>query len=263
MSAGADYRTAPSRLKWSRWLTADIGQRLYFAFNIAADGLRDLVVEGVKKRFPGQANDALPYLARDRNLDRGPSEPAASFEARLSTVFDTDATLGHPRELLDNVLPYLLPDTPLVRTVSDQAVWDTVSGGVWSKLYESGNWIWDGSVVVKWWRAWALIYTNTFTSTRKWGDGGKWGDKKGTWGSSATSTQVAAIRALCIKYKPANSYMVAIGIAFDHTLFDPTLTFGSSKLPDGHWGRRYKSVAGVATPSRPTCSVVCFWPGGK
>lgn len=262
MSA-SDYRSNPSRLKWSRWLIQDVGARLYFALAIGADGLRDLVVEGVRKRFPGQADDALPNLGRDRVVDRGPNEPAPSFASRLSSVFDTDATLGHPRELLDNLLPYLLPDVPLVRTVSDQAVWDTVTGGTWSKLYESGNWIWDGSAIVKWWRAWTLIYTGTFTSTRKWGDGGKWGDKKGTWGSSASSTQVAAIRALCLKYKSGNVFMNQIALVFDGTMFDPTLTFGSPKLPDGHWGRRYKSVAGVATPSRPTCSVVCFWPGGR
>lgn len=242
-----------------RWMQAFVSSRVFYTSGLVLDAMRTLVLTSLRARFPNvNQPDALPYLGRDRNLDRGPNESAESFVARLTTALDTFATWGHPRELLNALLAYLSPDTPLVRTVTDLSIWDTISSGTWSRAFES-NWNWDGAS--KWFRAWVVLYQSSFAPTRTWGDGGTWGDGNGSWGTSATPSQVQAMRNLVAKWKPTNIVVKNVLLAFDPTLFDPTKSFGDPSLPPGTWGRPYKSSGGNAVPTRPTDGSVAFLDG--
>lgn len=253
------YRNAPSLMGLPRWMQQFVSTRVLYTSGLILDALTSLAHTAVSIRFPSTAQpDALPYLGRDRNLDRGPNESDTSFVARLEEAFDTWATAGHPRELLGAVLAFLSPDAPIVRTVTDFSIWDTVVSGSWSRLYESSNWNWDG--LSEWWRAWVIIYQPSFDANRNWGVG-TWGDRSGTWGCTATATQVQALRNLVAKWKPTNIVVKNVLLSFDSSLFDPTKSFGDASLPPGNWGRPYKSSGGNAVPTRPTDGSVAFLDG--
>lgn len=241
------YRNAPSLMGLPRWMQQFVSSRVLYASGLLLDGMRSLARTSVLARFPSTNQpDALPYLGRDRNLDRGPNESADSFVARITAAFDTWATAGHPRELLSAVLSYLLPDAPIVRTVTDLSIWDTIASGTWSRQFEA-NWNWDG--VTQWWRAWVVIYTPSFGPSPTWGSF-NWGD--GTcWGTGASATQVQAIRNLVKKWKPANVVVPNVIVSQDPSLFDPAQPAGGGINPDGLFGRPYKTVGGVVVATRP------------
>jgi hypothetical protein len=258
------FRLMPSLpgMKLPAWLRARVSSRVLYTGGLILDALTTLDLAAVKARFPSTAQpDAIPYLARDRDLDRGPNESDAAIVGRISTSFDKAATTGHPRELLGAVLAYFSPSTPQVRTVTDLSVWDTISAGVWSRVFGTaggnGGWNWDGNT--RWFRAWIIIYSPSFTAPSTFAPGGrKFGDGL-TFGSSAKSGEAQALRNIAKKGKPANESLVNILVPFASTWFDPTQPAGGGINPDGSWGRPYKSVAGNAVPSRP--SGIAFFGG--
>lgn len=233
----------------TRWLRGKVGSAVHFAAGITNEALGKILIVGIQARFPStEQPDALPYIGRDRNLDQGPFESAASFATRCRFAFDTWSTAGHPRELLGAILAYLSPNAPILRVVGGLSIWDTLSSGVSSLLYASpANWNWDENV--RWWRAWPIIYKPSFGPSPKWG-AFKWGDGS-TYGSGATSTQVRALRNIVRKWKPANVVVPNIIVSFDPTLFDPTQPAGGGINPDGQFGRPYKSNGTVAVATRP------------
>lgn len=200
----------------------------YAAAGIGLDALAQWMVEGQQASMPGIGTpDALPYIARDRNLDRGPNETNTSFATRLSSAFDTWATAGSPGTLLQQLAVFFTPSTATpLRLVSNNATWHTINltTGVVTRT-QAANWTWDGLASTAWFRGWVIIdstagpwlpdyWSSTDSST--WGDGG-------TWGSNATLSDVAFIKSIVDKWRPANVAAQVI-VTFSSTLFRPTDT---------------------------------------
>lgn len=90
-----------------------------------------------------------------------------------------------------------------------------------------------------------------------WDDGTNW-----DW--TGTTQDAASLQRLCIQWKSAGCWIPWIIVAYDGTMFDQTLAFGSAKLPDstwGYWGKvasdaTYGTVYVAARPASSVCSLL-------
>lgn len=208
------------------WLQSFWSSRVQYGPGLALDAVAQWMLEGTKAALPGLGTpDALPYIGRDRNLDRGPNETDAAFAARLSAAFDTWATAGTAATLLQQLLVYFAPSTATpLRVVSNAAVWHDINlttGAVTKTV--AANWTWDALASTAWFRGWVIIDSSAgpwtvdlWSST----DGSVWGDG-GTWGSNASLADVTAIRSIVDKWRPANVAVPNIIVTFSNTLFLP------------------------------------------
>jgi hypothetical protein len=72
------------------WLQDPAGLAFLGALGARKDALVALAKEAVKARLPTFApDDALAEIGRDRDIERGPGEPDASYRARLRIAHDT------------------------------------------------------------------------------------------------------------------------------------------------------------------------------
>lgn len=88
------------------WLRRTVGGKVMAAFGSVLDDLVDRNVASVRARFPGEYDDALPYLGRDRVITRGPNEPASTYSARLLRWWDDHKTRGGPYAMLNQLAAY-------------------------------------------------------------------------------------------------------------------------------------------------------------
>lgn len=236
-SAFRDYARAISPTS----LQGPNGQRLMFTLAIEYDALADSAGYAVRFRFPSLApDDALPYLALDRQIDRGPNESRASYVQRLIEWLDLWRTAGSQRAILNALSAYLLPGSYTVETVNDSlpvqnvTTWDVSIGGADPPTHYQTtpfNWTWDALFVRG--RSWVIIYAGPWAQTPLIG-GFKLGD--GTvLGFNATVNDAPSIRAEVKKWKSAGDYVSQIIVAFDTAWYQPTHAIGAH-MPDGTWG---------------------------
>lgn len=90
--------TLPKVVPW--WLRSGVGGEILRGIGVLLDGRMSLVSQAVRRRLPGQNDDALPLLARDRVLRRGPAESAEQFAIRLRRWLTDHALRGNPYALL-------------------------------------------------------------------------------------------------------------------------------------------------------------------
>lgn len=231
--------------------------RYMFGMSVQFDALGDAASYAMRARFPLTApDDALPYLQQDRQIDRGPNEPRASYQQRLIEWMDLWRVAGGAPSVLRALSSYFLPSTTTVETVNDTTqdnltAWDVSVAGSdppTHYLESPGNWDWDGQRIPG--RAWAIVYNGPWALTQTWGDGSVWGDNDVT----PTADEAASLQSLVGKWKAAGCSVIWIIIAFDPSWFVPTLPAGDPLLPDGQWGPWYKVeiVLGARTyvPSR-------------
>jgi len=244
------------------FLQGYFGSRYMFCMAIMYDALADAASLAVRARFPDCApDDALPYLAQDRQIDRGPNEPRDSYDQRLIQWLDLWRHAGSQPAILQALSSYFLPSTTTVETVNDTTTddltaWDVSVAGAQPPTHyldSPGNWDWDGQRVPG--RSWVIVYNGPWAQTQTWGDGSVWGDDN----VLMTSEEGGALRGLVAKWKAAGNSVPWIIIAFDPSWFVPTLPPGSPLLPDGQWGPWYKVevVAGARTyvPSRTSTAL--------
>ncbi len=248
--------------------------------------LRDAFVErlrqGLLARLPqndrtGQttaADDALAAMGRDRRIVRGINESSQTYAQRLVRWLDDWRTAGNPFALMAQLAGYcglatgpgVAPGTrPSFRTVDVRGNWfSRAADGTLSVSLKQANWDWDGSptALANWSRFWVIIYPNGLWSTGpRWGDAGiNWGQPNNrTWGSTATTDEVASVKGIVADWKPAGTTCVNIILAFDNSSFNPFSSVDTAGLPDSTWGKWHKVAAGVSVPSR--LSTARYWDG--
>lgn len=233
------------------WLNGPVGQRYRYSMAVLWDALADASGYAVLSRFPLRTSpDAYPIMGADRQIDQGFSESGTSYANRLIQWLDLWRAAGSPTGVMLAILGLFLPTSVAIRTVDNSSNWNTyplaatpmpagasvpipptyVAGG--------GNWNWDGNTA-PWWRAWIIVYTGPLGITigPHWGDGGKWGDAGRLWGlSGITASQIATLRAVIKKWKPAHSWIVNIIFTNNTARFDPAAPAGGGVNPDGTWG---------------------------
>lgn len=240
-----------------------IGARYLYSLALQADWLTDRAVEGIKRRFPtyvldGQTQpdgDALALIGRDRTIPQGPAEPNTSYGIRLSEWIDDLKLSGNAFALLKQLQGFLSPNHATLRLVNNWGVWYTLNADYSTSLTLSPlvmnlpNWNWDNtgpwqptwSPLFAWSQFWVVIYCANglpFAVGPRWGDAGAICSPLRTWGTSATPSQVAAIRSLVATFKAAHSKCRNIIVAFGNpaSQLNPSAAAGAP-LPDGTWGR--------------------------
>lgn len=287
------------------FLLGPVGQKYMYTCSVLYDALADGAGYAVRARFPQYApEDALQWLAADRQIVRGPNESASHYVPRLIQWLDLWRHAGENLAIMLAVLGAVSPATPQVRMVQTsgetsvlwtRSQWDTYAAGADPfppgqtdptppyRQYEQtsppvgphlGNWYWDSALdpfYAPWmrWRAWLIVYSLSGSPwaapTATWGGGAKWGD--GTcWGWAGTNADAVTLTEVVRQWKSAHCWVPWILITYDVTMFDPTQTFGSSKLPDGTWGHWGKVVSdptygSVYVAARPSASTVSFLDG--
>jgi len=225
------------------WLTSGDGGKVTASIALLADDFTARARLGLLARFPLYAPDdeALAALGRDRMIVRGIDEPSEAYAARLSTGLDDLKTRGNPYTLLKQLRAYLQADC-VVRIVDRRGNWWTIAAdGTRSSSLDTGNWNWDGGSLSEWARFWVIIYpangTMPWAPSGNWGDAGLYGDglfghSDLTIGTTATTSQVAAVRQIIRDWSPRHAVCEWIIIAFDETTFTPA----GSTDPAGAWG---------------------------
>jgi hypothetical protein len=243
-------------LPW--WLNTGEGELVGFSIATLLDAVSARVRLGTYAKFPTYAPpDALAHLGRDRRIVRGLSETDENYAARLLRYLDDWKLAGNPFALMTQLRAFLGADLKM-RTVDNSGNWYSIdTDGTRTVNLAQGNWDWDGDAD-KWSRFWVIIYPNGYWSTITWGSGLQWGQPGLTWGSTATSEEVAGVRSIVTEWKPAGCRCPHIIIAFDNTSFDP-LT--GPVLPDGNWAESSKNSTGNQTASR--LSSARYWKGSS
>lgn len=241
MSAREWFVTAFYKM-WPSWLTTGEGELVLASLALLIDDYGERAYAGLRAHFPGYAPpDALPKIGRDRILVRGIDEPAEAYAERLTGALDDLRTRGSPFALLRQLRHYLQADC-VVRTVDRRGNWFTIAAdGTESYVQGALNWDWDGEPLTSWSRFWVIIYpvdgTDPWAVSGDVGDATLWGDglvgnAGRTVGTTATPSQVAAVRAIVREWKPAGTTCEWIIIAFD----DATFTPAGATDPSGDWG---------------------------
>lgn len=77
------------------WLRGPWAKKWANAFGLLADTIKDAAKDAVKARFVlGCPDDAVPYIASDREVDRGKDETLASWRLRTANMWETAQTYG-------------------------------------------------------------------------------------------------------------------------------------------------------------------------
>lgn len=228
------------------WFSKRVAQRYLWSIGLVLDAMKQKMENGIKARFPNVYTDeSLADIGNDRLIDRGPTEPAAAYGDRLSGAFDTWRSAGNAIKLLENVSAYFAPSLIPIRLVDDLGFWfelDPTTGAVTrtrpgptaapvgDKLRTQRaprNWYWDTSSATSatWrpWRAWVVVDASDGrwqqwyigTSQVVLGDGH-------TLGSTATADEIASIRRIVKRFKPAHVHVVNIVVTFSATVFRAT-----------------------------------------
>lgn len=104
------YRDLVRRLS-PTWLQTGRGQALMYSIAAQIDTLGDLLIGGIKLRFPGvYSYDSLPYLSRDRRIRRGRNEASATFATRLQRWLTDHRRRGSGVALLQQLFIHYAPD---------------------------------------------------------------------------------------------------------------------------------------------------------
>ena len=231
------------------------GFRLLYGFAMLADLGMQFVIEGLRARFPEQAPPgALPYLARDRRIFRGPVESDAAFAQQLVDWLTCWRVAGHAYALARSLQDFQTSNAPRVRIVTRGGVWWTLepTGELLYHRATPNNWDWDsltGGDPAAWWDIWVIVYPPTWATDGTWGDPGTWSAGK-AFGLDLASETVGTIRALVDQWKGAHARVVSLVVCYDAALFDPAAPPGDASLPDGRWGKWSKNVGGACVPAR-------------
>lgn len=227
--------------------------------------------------------DAVPFVARDRNLPPGFSELAKDYFKRAASWRQLWRASGRMRPMLQAIAGVWGPNPPKMRVVREfgwasdsipKARWTTRNpdGTFEDHIENPSNWDWDGEFIPN--REWLIIYAPTTTPVMGldgtyggilvpvWGESGVRPDgvfDKKTLGTSAWREYVTRTQHVVDLFKPAHVLVQNIIIAFDPASFDPTTPAGDPGMPDGTWGNWSKQEAGVQVPTR--LATARYWKG--
>lgn len=203
-----DYSAAT----WAPW-GADDGYlyRWHFVQGLTKDILAEGATQAVNVRFLtlSPPADALDQAARDRGIERGPTETSSTFATRLAASFDAYRYAGTEK------------------AIKDQLGYAGFPGAV---VYEDSDWVWDAATGTDWWRFWVVFPEGTFpyVTYPVWGFP-SWGGF--TWSDVATADQLATMCRIIHKWKPAHADLIKIIIVLSGHLWGDGYVWGS-----GTWG---------------------------
>ena len=154
------------------WLTTGNGYAYLYTLEACRDILCERAYEAMTIRLPGVGDPSnRPFLAFDRNLQQGPAETGASFDARLTGAFAAWGKAGSAGAVLEQLQAYMsnlqpgVASTPPLLTIVSNPTNTSPSYVTWTQLYQGdaqgapptlttvspGNFAWS-STAGTWWR---------------------------------------------------------------------------------------------------------------
>lgn len=238
------------------YLTGYQGQRYGATLAVMWDALGDGMAYAVRARFPDCCpSDALPWLAIDRQIDRGPNEAEASYRARLKLWLDLWRHAGSAQSVISALEIWWGGGVEIETVAQSQSVgtaWDYTmgSGTVTHQLVSPPNWTWDDTDVAP--RAWVIVQGGGYApSTLVYGAGVTFGNVY-CWGINAPTSFAPWVRSQVAKWQSAGAQVPWIIMSWDPTWFQPNSP--AAKLPDASYGdwAKVDTVGGVRVyvPSR-------------
>lgn len=205
-----DYQadSAPPALQHDRWraLTGTLGD----AKDAAAQAARDAAKTAIVSECP---DDALGHHAKERSLERYPTEDADAHRARLASAPTWLERVGTTAGLLV-ALAQTGYGVPAIHAANGPAPSWWV--GAWPPESEGnrppgwvGAWPIAAGDVAGWPSRFWVSLDDSVWSDETWGGGFDWGDNL-TWGSTATAEQVAVVKRIIRRWRPA--HCVCIGV---------------------------------------------------
>lgn len=214
------------------WLTGYWASRLLYSLAVHMDAAVELVVQGVRARFPtGEIPGQLARIGRDRVMRRGFYESDGTYAKRLPGWLDVRRVATNAYGMMDQLAALLAPVAMRMRIVDDSGNWYTRNAdGSREYLQVAGSWPWDSLAPTT--RFWIILYPppTLWTNEGTWADPGVWGDG-GTIGSTATPEHVEAVRNVIHDCHAAHTYCQHVILALDANAFNPA----GPVEPDGHW----------------------------
>ena len=158
------------------WLRTGMAEKYMFPLQFAEDLLMEKTNQAIKIRLPGQGDASqIPYLAHDRALVQGPSEPNSSFLGRLTGASKAWGIAGSRVAVLQQLHYYLQglnpgvtagnPEVAIVGGGPGATVWDSVfisdaMGSVPARTtVQPINFNWDGYALP--WLTFLVLYMAT------------------------------------------------------------------------------------------------------
>ncbi len=243
-----------------------VGERLLYCFGLGQDGLIEKIDEGMLAHLPPFGDpSALPLLGVDWQIPQGVSEPNNIYALRLQGAPSSWQRAGNAWSVLSALVSSLYPNSVYAACVTDSDSWDVFAAGAsvsTPPTHTQPNnpkvWDWDAlsapyqgttavGTSIAWWRTWVILCAPGLWSRApvSGAAGLVSGQCPSSCGWSGTQAQAQAIVSLVTQLKGAGAWVPFVIISFDTTWFQPTS--GTSKLPDGHYGRTEKASTASGT----------------
>jgi len=225
------------------------GQRYVLVLSMYYDMLGDAAAYAVRARFPLTApSDALPWLASDRQIDRGPSESVEAYNIRLVAWLDLWRRAGSAASVIGAIAAYsaglyeveTVAESLTAPSLSSWDVYDPATTQTTNQHVAPANWDWDSRGERG--RAWVVIQGGGWTQLGPVWGAFTWGTSSSSacWGFSGNATELPFIRSQIAKWRTAGVRVPWIIMSWDATWFQPTSPAG--KLPAGDYGTWGKVV---------------------
>lgn len=245
-----------------KWLQGAIGEKFLYVFGLGCDVVLEKLNQAMRMHIPTYGDPSgLATIGADRLIPQGPNETPSAYAQRLKLAYDDWQLAGSARAIMRQIRAYLTPVSVMMRVVGQGVAggsftpWDTYIAGASTNNppahYNQSpqNWNWDASG----WPSTFLIIDcssgSPFAAENVWGTG-TWGDG-GTWGSTATVSQVNAMQSICALWKDAGPALRTIILNFNAagSVFDPAVVGNGT----GFYGRNHRfDNSQNAVPVRPT-----------
>jgi hypothetical protein len=205
--------SAPPALQHERWraFTGALGDAKDAVALAARDALRSMLVGECPE-------DALAHIAAERRLERFPTETTEQHRARLAAAWASFEFLGTKAGLVGALTA--AGHSPVVYEANAAAppwwvgAWPPASEGPMPSAWV-GTWPVPAGDVAGWPSRFWVDLKLTAWSPWTWGSGPFWGDEDRTWGSTATRAEVALVKRIIRRWRPA--HCVCIGVFVELT----------------------------------------------
>lgn len=195
--ASRNWRDAFTKLL-PGWMLGDAGERYTGIIGLYADILSQGAAESLMAPWLHEStspDDALPLIGSGRNMPQYPSETAAQYRTRLEAAWTSWIQAGNEAAMLAQLAAIGCSNIEFKKPTAALGTWD------WDSALPS--WQQGGGGVAYWSRFYLVIKTHPWTTSGTIGDGSLIGDGS-MIGLSATAAEIATLKAIVDKWKPAH-----------------------------------------------------------
>jgi len=181
------------------WLAGPIGEKWHQVQGLVKDSIVEGALQAIKARLLKQGpDDALSYAGTDRQIERAPSEPVASYRARLLKAFETWRLAGTNKGILEALKVIGFSSVAIIENKDWKASPDPDA----------------------WWLFWIEFFPPMPLSGTSWklGDGTKLGEKPLGFGSVSDLVLLDLVRRVVRKWKAAHTICASLVFVFSGKL---------------------------------------------